>query len=456
MNHDFLPNDTLQLHRIELENFRCFAQCSLELHPHVTVLVADNGKGKTTLLKAIMLALESVVFALKPSSPAKTIEQKNIRRGIGADGVMAECLPTVVTAHGTANAISVTWERRRTSSKRRLAERVQNIKSLRMAMYLDPNGEEYDQVDLPVLAYYKATRTAVIADLDGDLITDFEEHRLRGYDDCFDPMTTFSRFIEWYGGASEFLKSKSVDWKSTNLPRLINAVNESVQVVLGPTEWSGLLWEYDKDPDKTGALVVEHEDGRRLPARSMSDGVRTTIALVADIAYRCCLLNPQFGELARINTQGVVLIDEVDLHLHPGWQQQIVPLLRDAFPKVQFVLSTHSPQVLSTVENDSIRVVHLSDGVAEIRTPDYQTRGVESADVLAEIMGIDPVPPVPEARMLSEYRSLIETRKLNSKAATKLRSELLEHFGTQHPVIKECERLERFFAFKDRAGKEKK
>lgn len=451
-----VPKDKLQLNSIEVKNFRCFAECTLDLHPQVTVLVANNGKGKTALLEAIMLSLESFVFGMVPSKPTQTILARNIRRTLDSEKKMRECLPTVIRAEATVNAISVSWERNRTTSKRRLGERVQSVKELRTAMFLDPDGEEHDQVDLPVLAYYKATRTAVIDDEEISLLSKFEDSRLRGYDDCFDPMTTFRRFVEWYGGAHEFLRKKSVLRKSTNLPQLLNTINQAVGHVLQPTEWSGLIWQYNDDPKKNGILTVEHEDGRRLPAGVMSDGVRTTIAIVADMAYRCCRLNPHFNDLTCELTQGVVLIDEVDLHLHPGWQQQIATLLTEAFPRVQFVLTTHSPQVLSTLDNESIRVVHVEDGIGDVRTPEFQARGVESADVLAEIMGIDPVPPVPEARMLSEYRSLIETRKLNSNVASKLRSELLEHFGPQHPVIKECERLERFFTFKDRAGKGEK
>ena len=88
----------------------------------------------------------------------------------------------------------------------------------------------------------------------------------------------------------------------------------------------------------------------------MSDGYRNMLSMVADIAYRMALLNPQFlGEVTK-KTSGVVLIDEIDLHLHPAWQRHIVSALKEIFPKVQFIVSTHAPSVISSVPKEEIVV----------------------------------------------------------------------------------------------------
>ncbi len=108
------------------------------------------------------------------------------------------------------------------------------------------------------------------------------------------------------------------------------------------------------------------------------------------------------------------------------------------------IVTTHSPQVLSTVDVDSIRIVRHSDGIGMVEHPRFQTRGVESADVLAAIMGVDPVPQVPEAGLLSNSRALIEDGKDNGDEATQLRSRLVDHFGPSHPLIVDCDRLIRF------------
>jgi predicted ATP-binding protein involved in virulence len=171
------------------------------------------------------------------------------------------------------------------------------------------------------------------------------------------------------------------------------------------------------------------------------------IALVADIARRCASLNPGLREDAAKRTPGILLIDEVDMHLHPRWQQLVVGLLQEAFPEMQMIITTHSPHVLSTVEVDSIRVVSLANG-GRFEVPVFQTRGVESADILSEVMDVNAVPPVQQASWLSDYRALVQTSNEDSVAGRSLWANLVEHFGEEHPVMAEVAILRRLQAFR--------
>src|SRR5690606_3058738 len=114
--------------------------------------------------------------------------------------------------------------------------------------------------------------------------------------------------------------------------------------------------------------------------------------------------------------------------LHPEWQQLILEMLRVAFPKLQLIVTTHSPHVLTSVYAEQIRVIQVADGDLEVKQPLYQTRGVESADVLAAIMGVDPVPRVKEARWLSDYRAMIEDGTEQEEDGTQLRTCLENQF----------------------------
>ena len=224
---------------------------------------------------------------------------------------------------------------------------------------------------------------------------------------------------------------------------LIEAVRNATRIVLGPTRWEELIWNSDHK-----RLDVKHPDYGLLPLSALSDGVRNMVALIADIARRCASLNPHLSEESARQTPGVLLIDEVDMHLHPRWQQLVIDLLRKAFPSMQMVLSTHSPHVLSTVGKESIRVIRLRDGRGVIETPTLQTRGVESADVLSSIMRVDPVPELEEARWLRDYRALIEDGRADSEESRLLLSKLVSHFGESHPVLLDCKRLIRFQSFR--------
>jgi len=142
-----------------------------------------------------------------------------------------------------------------------------------------------------------------------------------------------------------------------------------------------------------GNLRLGGEDGRQLwisrgsteiPARQLSDGERGTLALVLDLTRRLAQANPALVDPAA-EAGAVVMIDEIDLHLHPKWQRQIVRNLREAFPRCQFIATTHSPQVIGEVEHDRIQII--ADGQVYSPTHSY---GVDSSRVLEEVMGTDP------------------------------------------------------------------
>lgn len=148
-----------------------------------------------------------------------------------------------------------------------------------------------------------------------------------------------------------------------------------------------------------------------------------------------------------------VLIDEVELHLHPAWQQRIVQGLRRAFPKLQLILTTHSPQVLSTIERASIREVYeLESGKGEAREPYEEVVGLKSSVALSEVMGVSPVPDVPVANLIANYTKIIEDLEHDSPRGKAMRQDLLHRFGQGHSVLNEADVLIRFQSFKRRAS----
>jgi predicted ATP-binding protein involved in virulence len=143
------------------------------------------------------------------------------------------------------------------------------------------------------------------------------------------------------------------------------------------------------------------------------------VGLVADIAFRCARLNPQLGMNAAKLTTGLVLIDEIDLHLHPEWQQRVLLDLRHAFPRLQFVVTTHSPQVLSSIQPQCIRV--LDNG--EVRNVAF-SQGARSSQVLEDVLGVRARPPIPIVDKLRNYLDLVSQGKWDTVEALKLREEL--------------------------------
>lgn len=436
----------LRLDTLSLTNFRCFEQCEVGFHPNLTVLVAENGSGKTAVLDGVATALSVFVNAINPNEKPKKIERGDVRLVPDGTGKMAPCLPTEYLAQATVRGEQVEWK----SSVRTFGGTVRP--SFRQLAALQDAALKFraDSEILPLIAFYGTGRLWSehrLTENRRSSLTNVEE-RVAGYADCLTSSSSFKDVSAWF--EHRFRQTASPAFReslSTNLA-MIEGVKRATRYVLEPTGWLNLAWDFE-----LSALAAEHERQGRLPLMMLSDGVRTMLALVADVARRCASLNPQLSDQASLETPGILVIDEVDMHLHPRWQQQVLGLLQGAFPALQIIVSTHSPHVLSTVEKSSIRVLHTEDHEVTVETPLLQTRGVESADVLASVMDVDPIPQVEETKKLSAYRALIEDGKAEASDAMALRRHLVSHFGERHPVILECDRLIRFQQFRLRHEK---
>ncbi len=460
-------NHLLRIDHLRLQNFRCFAACKLNLHPTLTVLVAENAQGKTALLDALRLALQVFVAMIWRGSKTRGFEQTDIHLTRGdQDHVMEPRLPCQFSVDGEIDGELVTWGRAlskdshhpRASTKdtneiRRIARRLAEQSDIRRLVQTDSSSV------LPVVAYYGTGRLYDERRLSEGKrwLAETSPGRFSAYLDCLSPSSSYKAFSAWFGQK----------WEQVSDPRFravgfearpenhITAVRDAVSTVLEPTGWTTIVWEPAIKDDgrilRPGYIALEHSLKGRLPLTHLSDGVRNMVALVGDLTHRCVGLNPFLGEDAAKRTPGIVLIDEVEMHLHPRWQQLVVGLLSSAFPCVQFVMSTHSPQVLTTLTRDSIRMLDQNDdGGWSSSCPAEETKGVENSTVMNDVMGVNPVPPVPEAGWRDDYTALIETGVHETAEGMKLRAKLAALYGDQHPIILDFERLIRFQAFKRR------
>ena len=206
--------------------------------------------------------------------------------------------------------------------------------------------------------------------------------------------------------------------------------------MLKPTGW-GKLWYSETLQDVTAS----HPEWGQLAVGQLSDGIRNSIAMVADMAYRAVQLNPHLGAQAVKEARGVVLIDEVDMHLHPSWQQVVLVSLREAFPGIQFIVTTHSPQVLSTVKRENIRVIAPDANGRLIATPPLaMTYGEPSGDVLHSVMMVDPQPPVREKAALEQLTDWVDQGAYQSPEAQALLKDLASALSEQHPQLQRLRR----------------
>lgn len=503
----------MRIDHITFKNYRCFDKLRVDFHPQMTVLVAPNGQGKTTVLDAVKVALWPFVSGFDMGSTTNDIT------GIHIDDVRSEQvrslemdwrLPASISASGFIRVKQLIqegtfspglrdwpepdmvrpWQVHRSRDKIKKGTKTKD--GFVMGQY-DPHETDYGLTivstyqtalkgfaellqrrifseqpalpdDLPMLGFYGTGRLwsqkkLTTAHVESNLET---QSRTFAYRDCLDPASSYKHFAIWFTQAFRSLRDAQIQRLEKGQPLTtdmvpdlsasIRTIQQAIDTLLRPhTGWHTL--EYSAEYNE---LVLNHDVQGRLKVSQLSDGIRNMLAMVGDIAYRCYKLNAHYGADAARQTHGIVMIDEVDMHLHPSWQQTVLSELSVAFPKLQFIVTTHSPQVLTSVNASCIRkLVSTTDpetgqGLVKIEPVTTQTRGVASADVLAGIMHVNPVPDVPEARKLSAYHSLIQQSLHDSEAGSQLRAELDAHFSPSHPVMLECDRMIRLQAFKQK------
>lgn len=425
----------MKIKELSLANFRRFERFTLNFNPGLTALVARNGQGKTSVLDAIAITLGTFVGAFDMGS-GRRIQVSDARYGITQFGPEREQqFPVSIRAcYGPidGHSVEITRELLRPKSQTTIKD------AAPLTSYgnsLMDAVRKQSEVVLPLVSYYGSGRLWM-AHKSMARKTVISASRTMGYEDCLTSASSFKQLQGWMSKATlAVMQQEGDELHSYRLKQQLEGIKQAVGLVLAVEGWGDFHYSLSLEE-----LAMRHEELGLLPVGLLSDGVRAMVSLAADMAWRCAKLNPQFGEHAASQTPGIVLIDEVDLHLHPSWQQKVLGSLRAAFPQLQFIVTTHSPQVLTTIDKSCIRILGDADSlVAE--EPGFQTLGVSSHDALVHIMAIDPVPEVDMAKKLAQYQHLIEQGEAQQEAALQLRETLINHFGADHSSMIECDHL---------------
>ena len=180
--------------------------------------------------------------------------------------------------------------------------------------------------------------------------------------------------------------------------------------------------------------------GTTLPIRRLSDGERGILAVVLDLTRRLAQANPELDAPAA-TAEAIVLIDEIDLHLHPTWQRRIVHNLTAAFPRCQFIATTHSPQVIGEVPHERIQII----AQGQVYSPTHSF-GVDSSRVLEEVMEADPRTKEVQ-HLLAEISQAISAQQFD--CSRDLLEKLVVHLGESDSEVTYLQTLLDFVEGKD-------
>jgi len=397
----------MEINSFSLTDVGRFTDLDIQLAPtanhpsNVTVFVGNNGAGKTTLLKSLATSLSWLVARMRAEKGIGShLAEEDIRNG----ALVALILIAVVDNSQAGSSLSEVetedslfkWGIARARQGRKTTAHSSLMGATRLADHYRSQLTANDKASLPLIAYYPVERSVLEIPL--KIRTKHTFDQLDGYDNALNRGVDFRRFFEWFREredsenengvpdvvltqiSKDFGKDSSV-WKAlskikaSSRDRQLTAVRSAIAAFM--PGFSNLRVQR-----KPRLHMAIDKDGVTLNVSQLSQGEKSMMALVGDIARRLAMMNQSLDN--PLEGDGIVLIDEVDLHLHPKWQRSLIRQLSETFPNCQFVLTTHSPLVISDAKDVLCYV--LNDGELHEHNGLY---GLDANQVLLEVMDTD-------------------------------------------------------------------
>jgi predicted ATP-binding protein involved in virulence len=416
----------MRIEQLNLKNFCSFGDLKISFpESNLAVFIGNNGAGKTTILKSLALSLSWLVARIKRErGSGSPIEDLDILNGTNATQISLAVKEQDKTFQWT---LAKTAEGKKSKYESALTE------SSKLADIYRTQFTENNESSFPLIIYYPVERT--VLDVPLKIKTRHKFEQLDGYDNALSQKSVdFRRFFEWFRDREDAENETKNNWNSEIQKYYID----------NPDADLGKFFELDKghlykDIQLTAVrdaitLCMPSFDNLRIQRKprlkmlvdkggyyntlnvlQLSQGEKSLLALTGDIARRLAIMNPQLDNPLMGN--GIVLIDEIDMHLHPQWQREVLPALQKTFPNIQFIVTTHSPQVLSRVHKDDIFI--LKDN--QLYQPSSNPIGRDSSDILDEIMDITKRPDDIQ-KLSDDYFLLLAKNELEE--ANKIRIEL--------------------------------
>jgi len=440
----------MQIKKLELKNFAIFENLVVDFAPQnqaqgkVTVFIGNNGTGKTAILKALALSLTWLVARIErergSGSPINELDISN--------GTNFAQISLMVEEQGKA----FQWTLAKTAKGKKSKAESSLTEATKLADIYRTQFTENNKTSFPLIIYYPVER--VVLDVPLKIRTKHSFEQLDGYDNSLQGVD-FRRFFEWFRDREDienedkdnfFKRLEQLAEDKTPISSLsdekmrlfLNMMEEHVEDIQLKAVRDALHSFMPNFSDlriqrkpRLQMLVNKKGIDKPLDVLQLSQGEKSLMALVGDIARRLAIMNPALEN--PLLGEGVVMIDEIDMHLHPRWQQTILTDLTKVFQNIQFIITTHSPQVLSTIPHHQIRI--LNNGTI-CTVEDAGTQGAEASRILQQIFDVNlRAQHLEIVQKLNSYLASVDGDKWDSPEALKLRKELDEWCHGNEPEL---------------------
>jgi predicted ATP-binding protein involved in virulence len=404
----------MRIKQLRLKNFRGIKSLQLDFDPtqQIIVLVGINGVGKSSILDCISFLVKSYGLIANDDSLKSIFQDRDIHVGL----------------QNTCNGLSVVFNDMETCWNIERAKG--DTEAINLPAYTSELIKHIDSrcdLDSFVLVYYSASRRATqIQDntdafnssvfvsakgnqntivIDGsptihNLVFNTDESSFGDSSYSLDSSTIidFRGFTHWFQKLEDFENETRLSFNEKHRDIKLEATRKAIYSILGDG-FSNLRMKRAIDK------LTIHKANQEIELDWLSDGERGLLALAGDLARRLAITYPDSAN--PLHEAGLVLIDEIELHLHPEWQRIIIQRLTQTFPGCQFIVTTHSPQVLSNVQPECIHILAIEDDNVVVKRPE-RSYGRDSNRILEDIMGVSKRPPEIEARILELFRIIHE------------------------------------------------
>lgn len=438
--------------QIKLDNFRCYSKLDLHFRSGVNLLIGDNASGKTSILKACKYVLSTFFAGFSDENTRWINPTSGDFRQIIANGVILPENPIAIhftindTFSHNSNGLA-DYEQQHfleeeycilKGSKKNSRSLISGIKGYKLfcqqleKVFFDK--ESFKQVrPLPLFACFSTEDIHSSRKINESKFKQYNQKNSFGYYEC----------LEGNGFLNYWLKRLLILEEAKRNTEEITIVKNAIIDVLG--NGCHIINNIEIRPNQKKIYFI-FSDGREVEAEHLSDGYRRIVNIVIDLAFRCALLNRSlYGLDTCKETKGTVLIDEIDMHLHPSLQSCVLNALRRGFPAVQFIATTHAPMVMSGVRSDENNIVYkLSYSTdSEYKVENIQTYGMDVSTITQAVLNQTPRNKDVD-NLLARLFLLIEEDK--AKEAEALLNTLKQQFGDALPDLAKAETMLNFLA----------